>query len=809
MFAAFRNFKHSVAWRIFAQTLLACIFIFLLAGFTVEHYIDAIFFDEQLKRDSTIVNIINMFVGTEISREQLVNQIYALGSEPDVESIILVADRDNPEIIAATDRTLVGHRLDTLSADRREKLEQTLKSGKPSQYFSYEVRHETLTPIEFPASATTPPSHGALYLSINTIGAYYNVNENIARFVCVLAFAILSVMGIFYLLIRRAIFKPILDLGTIIRKRASGDTSARATVWFKDEIGTVSASFNAMLEQLTQNDDERRTQERQVMGYAEQLEAKNLEIGMARLAAERATTLKSEFLANMSHEIRTPINGVLGMTGLLLETPLNPQQRKYAETSLQSAESLLVLINDILDFSKIESGKLKLELIAFDLPALINSVIDLLTPKAQAKNIDLLAFTMTDIPHYVMGDPGRIRQIISNLVDNAIKFTNQGYVKLILDLEPEANSDGTTTLKISVKDTGVGIPEDAQTYIFDKFTQADASTTRKFGGTGLGLAICKQLAEMMGGTVGLESKPGAGSVFWFTLRLKTAQASHVVYTAKKGKPAATANADLTGKHILLCEDNDVNRFFAMELLSRMGCRVTTAENGRIAVDIMYDTHDIDLILMDCQMPEMDGFAATRAIREMQKNGATPHIPIIALTALAMKGDRERCINAGMDDYITKPLRRDVLISTLARWIIDKEQFTTSAEEYATPAQPTGDVLPPVFDAAVANEVREYMGEKFSVILNMYLNDAQKHLDIIKNVPSNLDDLSKIMRAAHSLKSSSAHIGALRTAQFASDLETRARAALDRNTMIATNGAYNSLQESFHETRQAIDQWLAA
>ena len=465
--------------------------------------------------------------------------------------------------------------------------------------------------------------------------------------------------------------------------------------------------------------------------------------------AEQASEAKSDFLAKMSHELRTPLNGIIGMAEIALSTELDERQRQMVQIIDRESTALLRIINDILDFSKVEAGKMEIEIHPFDLRRLLDEVADTMGPQARRKGLELVTQLGQAVPKRLRGDAMRIKQVLLNLAGNALKFTDQGQILVAVMMEKE--TDHQVHIEWSVKDTGIGIPKEKQAAIFEGFTQADESTTRKYGGTGLGITISQQLVELMGGRLSLESQEHVGTTFRFTLALdrQPNDTGHGKEPSVSDESDPEAPADHSGKRILLVEDYPTNQQVATMHLSAAGFEVDIAKNGRQAV-ASYQEQPYDLILMDIQMPIMDGYEATGAIRNLEHQAATlGRIPIIAMTANALKGDREKCLAAGMDDFITKPIKRRSLLQTVAQWTGNGHQPQPTCDVPDETAAPASERLPSPMDLETA--VDEF-GDRALVleVANELLSNTRRQAGIMRAALR--DQASeRIRKEAHAVK----------------------------------------------------------
>jgi len=508
---------------------------------------------------------------------------------------------------------------------------------------------------------------GTVYLRSDLELLEQKIYSYIWKAIVILCVGILIAL-ILSLLLQRMISRPVVHLVETTKEVSeTGDYMQRVTKESNDELGVLCDEFNAMLQLIQEREDKLReardTLEKRVELRTQELSEMNTELIVARDQALESSHAKSDFLATMSHEIRTPMNGILGMAELLIGTKLDHTQQSFLNIIDSSAKELLEILNDILDLSKIEAGKMALEIIDFSLKDCLNGIIRMMAVRAQEKGLELACHISPDVQDGLSGDPTRLRQIIVNLLSNALKFTKEG--EIVLRVKQTSQIEETVSLQFDVSDTGIGISSEMEKKIFEAFTQADSSTARQFGGTGLGLTISSQLVQMMDGRIWVDSEIGKGSIFSFIAKFG------ILETEKKESQTVGVDSETdisTGSDarldVLVVEDNRVNQRVATLMLNKLGHSVSVANNGIEALECI-EAGGYDLIFMDMQMPVMDGLETTIKVREReQKTGK--HIPIVAMTANAMQGDRERCLEAGMDDYVSKPIHRDVVIEAIKR-----------------------------------------------------------------------------------------------------------------------------------------------
>ena len=591
--------------------------------------------------------------------------------------------------------------------------------------------------------------------------------------------------------LQRAVSAPILDLTKITRAvERDRRYGLRATPAGGDEIGELVRAFNDMLSEIEQRDERLRAHQRDleftVATRTTELRQANADLVAARDRAMDASRAKSDFLANMSHEIRTPMNGIIGMTDIVLDSPLSADQRDSLDAVKTSAASLLTILNDILDFSKVESGRLELESVPFALGETMAHILKPFSATASAKGLMLTLAVDDQIPPYVIGDPVRWRQIVSNLLGNALKFTGTGGVTVSLD--PAPAGEGRIGLHLRVTDTGIGIPPEKHAAIFEPFSQADGSTTRRFGGTGLGLSISMRLVALMGGRLWLDSAEGCGSTFHVLVEMGRSSVASRLVTAPS-TPARVVAMPARPLHVLLAEDNLVNQRVAVRLLDKRGHRVTVVDNGQAAVNAVI-AGGIDVVLMDVQMPIMGGFEATAQIREYEREHGG-HLRIVAMTAHALKGDRERCLAAGMDGYVAKPIDRAALLEAV--------EPSATFERPPAAAPP---VNPRVYDRDAARQRFGGDDRLVAEVARLFITDYPRQLREIDLAIAG-HDAARLAAAAHELKGAASSVSAVAVSESARELEILGR----NDALEGAPAAYERLQLEIHQLLAVFDRDL--
>ena len=737
---SFRSLRHRLIQPLLILSASAAFFSILGVYWLTSNALQ----EDLQQRGQLLSTTLIISAETSSSLADFQRAVLAIASDPSIDRIILM-DSDYKPIFNGEITTLESHseELPQIKIQAQQAQQTGLSIGAIDPHNNHLYKIVSLIHISaLPQKNVLIPKPSLLVVSLHTQQARTEALIGSAWITLLFVSIGLIAFITIYLLVNKLVLKPSQRIVKVMELQSYKN---KVTTGFKPEheLGLIGQTFDQL---------------------AETLNAREQALKLALLKAQEASTTKSQFLASMSHEIRTPMNGVIGMLNLLENEPLSSKQKKYTQVAKSSADSLLSLINDILDVSKIEAGKLDIEMIDFDIHHLFSEFTVSMSHRIQKANLKLIV-DIDDLKETIVrGDPGRLRQILTNLVGNAIKFTQQGCINVTAKLTPalsEDNQNDDLILHCNVQDTGIGIAKDKLNQLFDSFTQADSSTTREYGGTGLGLSIVKQLCQLMKGDIEVSSDLNKGSLFSFSILLQKSMIPHTPKNSRSFNEKSPINASFPIRSkILLAEDNKTNQLVAVGMLESLNLKVDIAEDGQQVIELL-KKHDsaYSAILMDCQMPVMDGFTTTQKIRSGEAGKDICDIPIIAMTANAMQGDREKCLQAGMNDYVAKPINESVIYKTLSHWLLPKRQL----DEKDSSVINTEEASLSNKSSHIWNfeDLKHRLGNQDQLILKVIQTFQKDMPTLIAQTEHHIQDKEKekLAEIAHTLKGITANIGA--------------------------------------------------
>jgi len=732
----------SLRLRLLQPLIILSAIAAISAGFGVYWFENKALQSDLQQRGQLLSTALIISAETSSSLADFHRMVLAISSEPSIESI-LVLDLNYQPIFTGDSYDVHKHKgeLKNLEPLIKQAKATGLSIGAIDSQKDYVYKVVSLINVSsLPQENIFKPEASLLLVNLHTEQAVTEALTDAALLTALFLCIGLIAFSVTYYLVNKLVLNPSQRIVSVMQSQSFKKIESTG---FKPEheLGLIGQTFDLL---------------------AEKLNTREQALKQALIKAQDANTAKSQFLASMSHEIRTPMNGVIGMLHLLKEEPLNEKQTKYVTLAKSSADSLLSLINDILDVSKIEAGKLETETIDFDIHSLFSELVSSMTHRIKSNNLKLILEMNNLTEQFVRGDPLRLKQILTNLLSNALKFTQQGEITIHAALvsSPSNDEHKDLLLQCMISDTGIGIPSDKVDQLFNSFTQADSSTTREYGGTGLGLSIAKQLCQLMGGHIKVSSQFGQGSQFSFSIQLLRCD-SQVALQANQHDVESSHKELQRHKHqkILLVEDNAINQLVALGILEKLGIKADIANDGKEAIDILLQASEryYSLILMDCQMPVMDGFHATRNIRKGDAGDSYRNIPIVALTANAMQGDREQCIQAGMNDYLTKPIDGKLLVACLSNWLATVDPLTEIEELIKSDTTLCQDEIK-IWDRSALMQRLGHQEQIMIKILQSFLQDTPELINKLEDY-INSRETAGLVEITHTLKGVTANISA--------------------------------------------------